>query len=331
MHFIISLVMMTLVMALGEGVAMAGKLYKWVDANGQSHYTDRIPSDAAGLGYGEFGEEGTKSREVPRAKTEQEIAREQEEKRLRAEKQRLIAEEKARNETLLRTYQSEDDILLTRDGQLKAVDVHIRVAQSNVSRLKDKLANLLGQAADRERTGQVVPTMIQKGLDDSRVALEDTYAVIVNRENEKNQIREKYAKELIRFRELKNIKAPAQERIERSVAIENAIECPDKTSCNLLWQKAAAFVIKHSNTPLALKGDRIIMTQLPSRDEEISVSLSQVLAKNGLVSIFLDLQCRDSTRGKESCNGAKGAAILKDFRSEFADVAKATPDRNPRP
>ncbi|MEI6413868.1 MAG: DUF4124 domain-containing protein [Pseudomonadota bacterium] len=325
MRFLMSILIPALVLGCGNGSAVAAKLYKWVDNDGKTHYTDKIPDSATGLGRSEFGDLGMKTHEVGRARTDQEILQDQQEKKLREAKLHLIEEEKARNDILLRTYQSEDDITLSRDGQLKAIDVHIKVAHSNVSRLKDKLANLLSQAADQERTGQTVALMIQKGLDDSRLALEDTYAAIVNREHEKNLVREKYAKELVKFRELKNIKAPAQERLERTVAIENAIECPDKTRCALLWQKAPEFVIKHSNTPLALKGDRIVMSQLPAREEEISVSLSQVFAKDDRILLFLDLQCRDSSRGRENCTGEKATLIRKDFRSLFSNTATARP------
>ena len=73
----------------------AAKMYRWVDEEGNTHYTDTIPPSQVERGHQELSKDGVKTREVPRAKTKEELEREQALKRLRVEQQRLIEKQKA--------------------------------------------------------------------------------------------------------------------------------------------------------------------------------------------------------------------------------------------
>ena len=45
--------------ALASGVHAQGKLYKWTDASGKVHYTDKMPVEASGRASEELNKQGT--------------------------------------------------------------------------------------------------------------------------------------------------------------------------------------------------------------------------------------------------------------------------------
>ena len=87
-----------------------------------------------------------------RPKTAEEIAQEKELARLRAEQKRLIEEQRAKDRVLLRTFRSSDDILMTRDGKLTAIDTSIQITRSNIKRLKFKLTTRAPASTRRRAT-----------------------------------------------------------------------------------------------------------------------------------------------------------------------------------
>ena len=72
----------------------AAQLYRWVDDQGNVHYTDSIPAEYQEKGHTVLSPRGTQVLEVPPMKTPEEIQRERELTRLRGEQQRLIEQQK---------------------------------------------------------------------------------------------------------------------------------------------------------------------------------------------------------------------------------------------
>ena len=87
-----------LVVALGSATVFAQgmQLYRWVDEQGNVNYTDKIPASQAEKGHVELSEDGMRVRTIPPAKTAEEIQRERELERLRAQQQRLIDQQRRR-------------------------------------------------------------------------------------------------------------------------------------------------------------------------------------------------------------------------------------------
>jgi tRNA-dihydrouridine synthase len=57
------------------------------------------------------------------------------------------------------------------------------------------------------------------------------------------------------------------------------------------------------------------MFAAPARDDDLSLTVSRIAAKDGAQSIFLDLQCRKTTYGQEFCASEAVRQIRRDFRS----------------
>ena len=225
--------------------AMGGKLYRWVDSDGRVQYSDRVPPAQRDKGHSRLDESGIELEKVKAARSkeevEKELARERALKRLRTEQQRLIDKQKAADRVLLRTFRSEDDIKMARDGKLTAIDVHIQVIRGNIKRLKNRLEDLQKGAADLERQGR---TPSQHYLDDMtslRQQIKDAYASIIGKERDKDTIWANHEDDLQRFRSLKKLRpekpgiSPSQ---QTASLLETVVKCLDTESCDLAWKKS---------------------------------------------------------------------------------------------
>jgi hypothetical protein len=312
-------VLLTLVLL--SGAVCAAKLYRWVDEDGKVHYSDKVPPQAVEGARSRLNERGIIVEQESAAKTPEERAREEEVERLRKEQQRLIEEQKARDQALLRTFRTEDDIILTRDGKLAAVDAQIKLLQNNIKRLKRQLAEQQRSAANLEKQGSPITKHLRDNIASSQRQIEDAYAAILRREREKAQITASYDMDLKRFRELRNLNAeqaaPAP-RDQPAVFLDTLVTCDNAEQCGQYWLKAKTYAKQHATTSLQVDSDRILMTTPPRRNHDLSLTVSRVPLGNGTgEKIFLDVQCRDTALGQEFCNSDAVAKIRAGFRPQL--------------
>lgn len=309
---------LALSLALLAGGVMAAKLYRWVDENGKVHYSDTVPPQAMQREHSRLNERGIEVERESAVQTEEERARAEEVERLRKEQQRLAAEQKAKDAALLRTFRSEDDIVLTRDGKLAAVDAQIQLSQSNIKRLKRQLADMQQNAANMEKQGRKISPQYRAGIDSTQRQIEDTYAAILRRERDKAKITAEYDADLQRFRELRNLTddsaAPAP-RDRPAVFLDTLVTCHGQAKCDAAWQKAREYVKQHAATQVQVDSDRIVMTAPPRRNNELSLTVSRVpLGDDDGQRIFLDVQCLDTALGQEYCQSKPVADIRARFK-----------------
>jgi hypothetical protein len=295
--------------------AQAGKLYRWVDADGSTHYTDKIPPDQIERSHQELSGTGIRTLTVPRAKTDEEVEEERKLERLRAEQQRLIDKQQAADRVLLRTFRSEEDLIMARDGKLAAIDVMIKVTQGNIRRHQVKLSDLQHRAATREREGRTVTKVLLTNIDNTLRNINDAYANIERKEQGKNAIHQTFARDLKRFRELKNLtQKPAEAEEQETGTLPNLASCSDPQTCDEAWTRAEAFVRANATTPMQMIGDNIIMTAAPTKDRDISITMSRVdNTESGRTVLFMDLFCKDTVIGKEHCQSDSVSAIRQAF------------------
>lgn len=295
----------------------AGKLYKWVDEDGRTYYSDKVPPDESHRARSQLDEHGIVVKKVDAAKTAEEIRQEQEQERLRIERQRVLEKQQAQDRVLLRSFRTEDDIIMTRDGQLQAVDTHIRVTQSNIKRLKSTLDDMHKHAAQRELSGKHVSQKMLKDIEIKREALQDAYSSIIEREHHKNRIRQSFAKDLNRFRELKKLHAndnPVKEaEVTFNNALKNVYDCPKDKSCDTAWKLAKQYLKKHSTTAIKIDADNIVIAAEPLNEGDISISMSRLEdSKRGTTVIFMDLQCRSDTTRAIACEKTPEVLQIKE-------------------
>lgn len=185
-------------------IAATGKLYKWVDDNGQIRYGDHVPPQYADKGSERLNNQGLVVDVKQPAKTEEQLADESRLARL-AEQEELKKKERALHDRiLLDTFTNEGEMVLTRSGKIESIEANIRVTNGRIDKLKQKLARLNHQAASMERAGKTVPTSITNQITDSRTQIQKNLEYIENRKLEQQAIREKFELDINRFRELKS-------------------------------------------------------------------------------------------------------------------------------
>ena len=180
----------------------------WTNNEGVRECGNIVPPEYAQKGHREISDHGITVNEVARAKTPEELRREREEAaRLAAEKaeQERIARKRAEHDrVLLSTFATEGDLLLARDGKLQTIESRIRHARGIISQLQKKLQNLEARAAELERSGRALPSNLERSIRNMEHRISEHVAFIEARRTEQQAVRETFATDLARYRELRN-------------------------------------------------------------------------------------------------------------------------------
>jgi len=310
-----------LALSLLLALPASARLYKWVDEQGNIHYSDKLPPSAVRNPHAKLDNRGLVIEKKDRAKTPEEIARDEELKRLREEQKRQLEEQKARDKVLLNTFRSEDDIILARDGKLATYDAQIRIAYTNIERLKAWLETQKRKAAALERKGQKVPTKLLKEIENSRQQIKANYESILRQERDKELIRRKYAEDLARFRELKALKtANLEERREKkdrdyNTIVETVVVCNHDVDCNAVWERAKAYARQHATTRTYVDTHKMFMTQPPREKSDLSITVSRLHPEADKPEIiFLDVSCKKEVITETWCETEEAQRIRAGFR-----------------
>ncbi len=195
-----------LALCASNATALAGKVYKWTDKDGNVHYSNTPPPEAAQRERTVLDERGNVTDVLEAPKTPEEIAAAEKRKAELERQERLAAEQAAKDNMLLQTYTGVDEMEMARDGRIAALDAQVRVVSGTISSLQERLAEL-GKRADTVRAaGNPVPEPLQKEIDATRAELLENQKFLIARKEEQEQIREKFAKDIARFKELKGLK-----------------------------------------------------------------------------------------------------------------------------
>jgi hypothetical protein len=296
----------------------AAQLYRWVDDQGNIHYTDKIPPSQAERGHTELSDDGVRVRTIPPAKTPEEIQRERELERLRAEQQRLIEQQQAADRVLLNTFRSADDLIMVRDGLVSAIDVQIQVTKGSTRRQQEWLAKLRSQAADLERAGEPVSEQLEEGIARAQRSMSQSMATIVEREQQKQEIHASFARDLKRFLQLNDLPESGAEdqALRPKPLLENLVECNDPTECDRLWLRARAYLEQHATLPIETTGADIVITAAPTAETDIGLTVSRLWNEDQRGAlIFLDLQCISYSANPKRCRTDDRLKILDGFRT----------------
>ncbi len=97
--------------------------------------------------------------------------------------------------------------------------------------------------------------------------------------------------------------------------LETVVFCSDENSCDKAWKLAEAYTRKHATTRLQMLAKSIIMTAAPIKDKDISITVSRIREPDVQgARLFMDLQCKNSPRGKEFCESVGVNGIRAGFR-----------------
>jgi len=191
------------IVALSVTPTQAGKLKKWVDENGQIQYGDHIPAQYAKKSNQTLNNQGVVVRTRAAAKTPEQFAKEKRLAEQKAEQERIRKVQARKDRILLDTFTNEDEMVMTRDGKVEAIGAIIRVTNGRIEKIRQRLSTQKKRAANMERAGKPVPETVTKQIHESRNQIRQNIDYIENRKLEQQAIRDKFEKDIKRFRELK--------------------------------------------------------------------------------------------------------------------------------
>jgi len=196
-------------LALAAGAAAAQtkvvdhNRFKWRDAAGELHYADVLPPDALQYGYDVVSPRGFVVRHVERAKTPAELAAAKAEAgRAAAVKDAADAASRS-DEQLLAGYPEESDLKRAQQEKLEMLNQQVVAAQISLRSQEQVLADLLGRAAEAERTAKALPAAEVRQLATVRRHVDEQRAMVARREQERDGASASFEAETARYRELK--------------------------------------------------------------------------------------------------------------------------------
>jgi|HubBroStandDraft_1064217.scaffolds.fasta_scaffold02049_6 hypothetical protein len=189
--------------AAGSGASNGRTLYKWVDAQGVTHYGDQIPPEYAGQEQQIINSQGVVINRVEAQKTPEQLA---------AEDQKKFDAQQSQNRdhNLLSTYASVQEIERLRDQRLTLLSDQIKVTSQFLEVLNGRLTKLRAGSmhfkpynsdpAAPPMPDQVAEDLVRVG-NDIRTQEQNLHA----KQSEESKMRNQFESDIQRFKELKGI------------------------------------------------------------------------------------------------------------------------------
>lgn len=182
---------------LAGGVEAA--LYRWVDAQGRVHYGDTLPDTYQKSGATEMSKQG---RVVKRTQSEAERRAEAGRRAAEAKEARAASDRARQDKALLASYTSVEEIDLARDRALDHHRLAIESAETRAREVGHTLSELNVRKKQIEKSGRPAPAPVVAQLRQSTLELGELKREIRAQEEAMLKVRDKYAQDRVRFREL---------------------------------------------------------------------------------------------------------------------------------
>ena len=190
--------------------ANAERTFKWVDAQGNTHYGDRVPMQAAAQQRREINEQGRTLKAYAEPGSQEALAEQKRQAALEYEKQQQSEEQSRRDSELLATYANETDILIARDNELDVIEELIRMTNIRIVSLQKRLEEMSGEAAGYAERGKPVPEFVQHQTILIQEQIDQNEAIIGKKQAEMDSINKRYAADIARYQRLQNHKVSAR-------------------------------------------------------------------------------------------------------------------------
>lgn len=188
---------------LGAAFAAQAELYKYINEDGVIVLDSHVPARYVKNGYSILSLDGRVLEVVERALTDVEIRDRDQRLAAKAETDRIAREQKIADDNLLRLYGAPEDVTRARDTKLASIDGFINTSRSNLARVKAQKRNLESTAAETERAGGTVSRQHLERIRSVENRIRQYEAEIEQKLNEAETLRQQFARDLQRIRELR--------------------------------------------------------------------------------------------------------------------------------
>ncbi len=177
----------------------------WTNNEGVKECGDKVPPEYSQKGHQEISTQGVVVDEQERAKTEEELEEQRKLDAIKAEQERIVAEKEKQDQILLRTFSGVDEIELTRDGKIAAIESSIILANNRNEKLQGDMDVLLGKAAEAESSGKTPSEHLIKDMESKERQISNNKKFIEGKRADQEILKQEYAKNIERFKKLKGI------------------------------------------------------------------------------------------------------------------------------
>ncbi len=182
--------------------ATAGKFKCWTNSEGVKECGSFVPPEYSQQRIETRNSSGRVIEIKERAKTKEELEEIARQKKLAEIEAAKRAEQKKKDDILLKTFTRERDINMLRDSKVSVIEGIITVTKSNNKTLNKKLQKLQRRAANVERRGKKPPQRLLDDIASIEKQIARNKELIKQKRQEQEMIRAKFNKQLERFRYL---------------------------------------------------------------------------------------------------------------------------------
>jgi len=194
-------IVMTILLMTSAGV-LAQDVYKWVDKNGEVHYSQTLPPERAGEAHDRLTRDGLLAERIDRVKTADELAElevQREQERELAKQERIQAQQ---DRLFLAAYPTEEDVQRTIETRRETVMSERNSVESLIEQSRSRFIATVQQAAEFERTGKPVPEFLVERIDKSRTGIRELNRRLDEIDKRLASLDDELASELARHRRL---------------------------------------------------------------------------------------------------------------------------------
>jgi len=205
MRLAVATAILTLLMpALGN--AGQEHVYRWVDENGQVHYGDSIPAEAADLEKQVVNATGVPLDTLRGKRTAEEIAEEMRQAELAA----AVEEQRRQDAALLATYLTLDEITMHRDRRVELFQAQARVTELYLRNLERRLESLMEEARvyrpyAEDPDAEMRPADLGSDIQETRKTIERHQGNLARFHRDEQEIIARFDVDITRFKELKGL------------------------------------------------------------------------------------------------------------------------------
>ncbi len=174
----------------------------WENSDGVRECGERVPPEYAQKSHKEISSQGVTLEESERARTKEEIAEDERLAAIQAEEDRKKAEIDKLDKILLDTYSNTDDIQMTSDGKIAALESTIKLANKRNEKIQSNLDKRTAAAAAAELAGKQPAEDLLKDIQSLQRQIKNNDKFVVDKRREQEEIKKEYADKIVHFKEL---------------------------------------------------------------------------------------------------------------------------------
>lgn len=190
--------------SLGAAADNSGRrMYKWVDEQGVTHYGDHIPPEYAAQEQHVINKQGVEIERLEAQKTAEQVAADE-------QKKHLAEESRARDQNLLITYASVQEIERLRDQRLAQVADQVKVTNSFLEELNGRMRKLRNKSLgfkpyNPDPKAPQMPDQLAEDLARLGSDIKTQEQNLRQKRGDEAAMRDKFDSDIGRFKELKAV------------------------------------------------------------------------------------------------------------------------------